>query len=61
VGADPLRIGRGGDQHPPAVGRVGGAVEMTRIDEAIDQLGGRGHRTLEGGSDLANRHLSARA
>ena len=61
MGADPLRGGRGGDQHPPAVGRVGGANEMTRIDEAIDQLGGRRHRADEGGGDLADGHLPARS
>ena len=34
--ADPLRGGRGSDQHPPSVSRIGSANEMTRIDEAID-------------------------
>ena len=61
MSADLLRGGRGGDQHPPAIGRIGSSNEMTRIDEAIDELGGRRHRTVERGGDLADGHLPARS
>ena len=61
MSADLLRRGRGGDQHPPAIGRIGSANEMPRIDEAIDELGGRRHRAVEGGGDLADGHLPARS
>ena len=57
MGADLLRRGRGGNQHPPTIGRIGRPNEMSRIDEAIDELGGRRHRAVEGGGNLANRHL----
>lgn len=60
MGADLLRGGRSGNQDPPAVGRIGGADEMTRIDQPIDQLRGCGHRAVNGGGDLADGHLPAR-
>ena len=58
--ADSPRGGRGGDQHAPAVSGIGSAEEMTGIDEAINQLGGRGHRAVEGGGNFADGHLPAR-
>jgi hypothetical protein len=61
MGADLLRGGRGGDQHPSSVSGIRSAEEMTRIDEAINQLGGRGHRAVEGPSDLADSHLAPRS
>ena len=60
MSADLLGGGRGGDQHPPAVGRVGSTDEMTRIDEPIDELRGRRHRAGQPGGDLADGHLPAR-
>ena len=35
--------------------------EMSGIDEPIDELGGRRHRAVEGGGDLADGHLPARS
>jgi len=59
--ADLLRGGRGGDQHSPSVRRIRSTEEMTGIDEAIDQLGGCGHRAVEGPSNLTDGHLAARS
>jgi hypothetical protein len=61
MGAYFLRSGRGGDQHSPSVRRIRSAEEMTGIDEAIDQLGGCGHRAVEGRGNLTNGHLPTRS
>jgi hypothetical protein len=61
MGADLLRRGRGGDQHPPAIGWIGRPNKMSRIHEAIDELRGRRHRAVEAGGDLADGHLPARS
>jgi hypothetical protein len=34
---------------------------MTRIDEAVDELGSGGHGAVEGSGDLADGHLPARS